>query len=200
MEARIAGCHLATHISCKRIRIVRGLVDQMNSDISPNFKGPSVSGDRICRAILRYEGTAQALNEFMHYQDDMDDHMFWFLLGTLWVSYSGRTDIYSWRRLFASKRPLRSTSLMKPSELLAFNALAGAFVVYRAARHGELDWMSCTTDLRSAERMLSNRPNGKIIEMVMQKCDCMAYFLRRGEFEVLVPDQGGRTIAAGLIR
>ena len=94
----------------------------MNQDISPDFR-PNMRDARIIKGILKHEATPRAIERFARDANDLTDYAYWFTLGTLWVSYTGWSDLALWKRLFSSKRRNRETSLMKPSELDVLRAL-----------------------------------------------------------------------------
>lgn len=158
----------------------------LNPDISPNFK-PNAIDSKIIQAVIRHEGTPRAIATFSELHRHLTDYAYWFLLGTLWVSYSGRSDLELWRKLFRVGRSRRASSLMKPSELSAFLALPSTLQVYRAHRPQETDWISYTLDRHTAERFANER-GGVIKRYAVRKRHALALFLRRAEQEIIVLD------------
>ena len=157
----------------------------MDADISANFQ-PNATDAVIAKGLLAYEGTPLAILYFAKHCDALSDYGYWFLLGSLWVSYSGWSDLTLWRHLFQSARPKRNTSLMKPSEWTAFKRLPEKITAYRAHRQGETDWISYTLDKTIAERFARERGVSHIVEYQIRKKDVLALFLRREEQEILM--------------
>lgn len=158
----------------------------IDPDISPDFVWHAEDA-RIAAQLVDREATPQAIRFFARHHRHLSDYGYWFLLGSLWVSYSGWSDLALWRRLLCSDRPHRDTSLMKPSEMQVFRALPETLTVYRAHRPSETDWIAYTLDRRVAERLATER-RGPIRTYQVAKADVVALFLRRGEQEVLVLD------------
>jgi hypothetical protein len=154
-------------------------------DISPNWKGSTIAEQAALAHVLRYEGTPMAIVQFEKYKHVLDDYWYWFTLSTLWVSYSGYSDLKLWRRLFQSGRPGRRTSLMKPSEWESFKAMPNIFTAYRAHRPSETDWISYTLDKELVDRWAQER-DGYVRSYTLNKLHCLALFLRRGETEILM--------------
>lgn len=155
-------------------------------DITPDFR-PNAYDSQVGKGILRYEGTPEAIRYFARVCGKLSDSAYWFFLSTLWVSYSGGVDLNLWRRLFSSKRPLRKTSVMKPSELKGFEKLPEVITVYRASKPGDKDWINYTTSLGTA-RIFATVNGGEINRYEVQKSDCIAWFKRRGECEIIMLD------------
>ncbi|MDB5052935.1 MAG: hypothetical protein JWM44_985 [Bacilli bacterium] len=167
------------------LTIIRGVI--LMNDISPNFKGPNAIDSAIIKDILRFEATPKAIIRFAELQNRMSDDEYWLVLSTLWVSYSGWSDLNLWRKLFRSGRPKRSSSLMKPSELTVFERLPDKFIVFRAHRPFETDWISYTLDIDIAKRFAKER-NTEVTAYTICKKHCIALFLRRDELEVIMLD------------
>lgn len=159
-----------------------------NPDISPDFKWNKKDLQTINK-ILPHEGTPEAIKMFARYNWRLTDYAYWFLLSTLWVSYCGYSDLDEWKKMFASTKPNRKTSVMKPSELGMFKHLAEPLTVYRAHRPGEQDWISYSLFGHEAAKFARRRGVDKVSEYQVSKFDCVALFLRRGEFEILVLDK-----------
>lgn len=135
--------------------------------------------------LVQLQQTPQAFRYFCAHAHELTDHAYWFYLGTLWVSYSGWSDLKEWRKRFLSGRRLRKTSLMKPSELAVFDKLPKRIKAYRAHRDGETDWISYTLDPMIAARFARERDVSEITEYQLNKRDVLALFLRRDEMELL---------------
>lgn len=156
-------------------------------DISRDWKGSTKKEIRAIGEILRHEATPLAVLSFNKLQQQLGDYWYWFVLSTLWFSYSGHSDLKIWRNLFCAPRKNKKTSIMKPSEWIVFKELPLSFTVYRAHRIGEVDWISYTLDKSLAERWASQR-GGYVRMYKLNKQDCLALFLRRGENEILMLD------------
>ncbi|WP_018752196.1 hypothetical protein [Paenibacillus sanguinis] len=155
------------------------------NDISPDWKGSTAKERAAIDSILKHEGTPGAIVAFDNLKHVFSSYWYWFMLSTLWISYSGWSDLRMWRRLFRSMRPRRQTSLMKPSEWAAFRELPSTFTVYRAHRPDETDWISYTLSRSLAESWVAQR-GGYLGVYKLHKRDCLALFLRRGEDEILM--------------
>jgi hypothetical protein len=158
------------------------------SDISPDFKKPNRIDSEIGSHLIKLEGTPLAIKYFAKECGRLNHYGYWFYLGTLWVSYSGWSDLKLWKRLFRSPRPNRTTSLMKPSELEQFKTLPDHITAYRAHREGETDWVSYTIEPDIAVRFARERSVNHITEYELHKRDVVALFLRRGEQELIMLD------------
>ncbi|WP_207655584.1 hypothetical protein [Desulfocucumis palustris] len=155
------------------------------NDISPNFR-PNSFDTYVATKLLEYEGSPRAVIFFDDVCDKLTDYSYWFFLGTIWVSYSGKSELQLWKRLFASKRATRLTSIMKPSELAIFNTLPNNILVYRAHRYEEKDWISYTLDQAIATRFARERKVNEISLYRLRRRDVIALFLRRGEQEIIM--------------
>lgn len=159
------------------------------NDIAPTFRYDPRDA-RLLTDLLKLEGTPQAIVRFAEICDQLTDYAYWFTLGTLWVSYSGWSDLHLWKRLFSSRRPNRELSLMKPSELIAFRRLPNKLTVYRAHRPGETDWIAYTLNPVTAGKFARQRGVESVTEYQVRRRDALCLFLRRGEEEILVLDKG----------
>ncbi len=155
-----------------------------SQDISPQFT-PDATDNKIIKKILKYEETPVAIKIFDKYKDKLSDYGYWFILSTLWVSYTGYSDIRVWRKLFSSARPHRSVNIMKPSELETLKSLPEMVDVYRAKRPGETDWLAYTLSPEIAGVMAVKRGITVVHHYTMKKSDILCLLLRRGEQEVL---------------
>lgn len=157
------------------------------NDISQDWKGSSARERQAIDEILRHEATPIAILVFDMHKHRLSHYWYWFVLSTLWVSYSGWSDLNLWRRLFKGNRPRRKTSIMKPSELRVYHKLPDRITAYRAHRPNETDWISYTTDEQLAHRWARQR-GGYVYCYELRKSDCIAYLLRRDEKELLMLD------------
>lgn len=157
----------------------------MNDDISPDFV-PNVRDSQILRYLLQFKETPEAIKQFAKVCNLLTDYSYWFMFGTLWVSYSGWSDLKLWKRLYKGIRSNRSTSLMKPSEFAVLRSLPDVITAYRAHREGEKDWISYTLSPQIAARFARERGVLVITEYQLRKRDVMALFLRRGEQELIM--------------
>lgn len=155
-------------------------------NISSDWKGSTRFERRFIQRLIEREGTGRAIVYFSQHCDRLDNYWYWFVLGTLWVNYSGWSDLDLWKRLFSSKRPNRETSLMKPNELIAFRRLPETVRAYRAHRSNECDWIAYTLDPKIAARFAAERGVDRVTEYAIPKAEILALFLRRGEVEILV--------------
>lgn len=167
---------------------VCGAKMRLPTDISPDFKY-NRRDDKILREIIRHEATPAAVTCFAEHCAKLSDYGYWFALSTLWVGYTGFSDLELWIRLFSSKRPCRETSLMKPSELKIFRGLPNNFQAYRAHRPNESRWISYTLDPKKAAGFAAHRRVTEVSSYLLQKRDLLALFTRREEFEIIMLDQ-----------
>lgn len=156
------------------------------NDVSAQFK-LNEKDSQIAVHILQYESTPQAITRFNELSLNLTDYGYWFILGTLWVSYTGYSDLKLWRKLFRSGRGKRNSCIMKPSELAAFERIPDKFIAFRAHRAHETDWISYTLDPDVAKRFAKER-NTIVTPYLIQKKHCIALFLRRDELEVIMLD------------
>lgn len=166
-------------------------------NLSPLFRY-NHSDARIANRILRHWETPAAIRQFARYCDALTDYAYWYLLGTLWVSYTGWSDLALWRRLFAANRPHRDLSIMKPSELRALDRLPEVVIAYRAHRPGETDWLSYTLDPQKAGMFAVQRGVAEVAVYAVPRRDILALFTRRDESEILVLDGAAITLAGRL--
>ena len=159
------------------------------SDISSDFK-PNKEDARLAKKRIGLEATPEAIKEFWRSHRALSDYGYWYLLSTLWVSYTGWSDLEKWKALFSSSRGRRQTSIMKPSEQAMFNALRDVVTVFRAHRPGEQDWIAYTMSMEKAKDFAWKRRSEVIGRYEVSKSDILAVFLRRGEWEVIVLDKG----------
>lgn len=157
-------------------------------DISSNFKF-NFTDSMIARKLLDFEGTGDAIKYFSENCDKLTNYGYWYMLGTLWVSYSGHSDIELWKKLFKSERPQRLKSIMKPSELKEYERLPFFITAYRAKRPNEQQWIAYTLDLEIAKRFAKERQVTEITEYKIKKRDVLALLLRRSEKEILILDE-----------
>lgn len=159
------------------------------NDISPDYVY-SAKDARLMKRILPHEATPQAILEFSKVCNKLTDYAYWFVLGTLWVSYTGHSDLNLWKTLFSSDRPNKFTSLMKPSEYEAFTMLPLlGITAYRAHREGETDWIAYTLNANKAGLFAAQRMATTVAEYRICRSNVTALFLRRGESELIVLDR-----------
>lgn len=149
----------------------------------------SDADSKIIKSILEYEGSPEAILRFEELSEQLSDYVYWFLLSTLWVSYTGYTELSLWKRLFSSSRANKSISLMKPDELRELKKLPNKILAYRVHRKDETDWIAYTLDFDVALRFAKERETDEITVYKIKKNNILSLFLRRGEFEVLVLDK-----------
>lgn len=89
----------------------------MFDDISPKFKYNAVDAE-IGKRIIALEETPEAIKYLSKVCDKLTDYAYWFYLSTLWVSYTGFSDLNLWKELFSAKRKDRVDCIMKPSEFI----------------------------------------------------------------------------------
>lgn len=166
---------------------------ETHPDISPHFT-PNKRDAQVIRKILEFRGTPEAIRMLDRYSYRLTDYAYWFVLGTLWVNYTGWSDLETWKRLFASTRPNRDACLMKPSELATFARFPDTFHIYRAHRFGETDWIAYTLSAEKAGWFAHRRGVGSVSEYLVRKNDVLCLFLRRDELEVLVLDRNAPTL------
>ena len=160
----------------------------MFSDVSPSFIWNPVDAS-IAKKLVTLEGTPEAIVHFSSICNKLTDYAYWFFLSTLWVKYTGWSDLELWKRLFSSDRPGRLKSIMKPSELDKFKILPYNVTIFRAHRPEESDWIAYTLDKDIATRFADERKVNSIKEYKVRKKDIAALFLRRGEQEIIVLDK-----------
>lgn len=157
-------------------------------NISPDWQGSTRSERRIIQRIMEREGTERAIICFSKHCDRLSHYWYWFTLSTLWVNYSGWSDLNLWKQLFSSQRPNKYTSLMKPDEYAIYQHLPETITAYRAHRSGEVDWIAYTLDPQVAARFAVERGVKEVMEYRIPKAEISALFLRRGEKEIIVLD------------
>jgi len=160
-----------------------------DSNISPDWIGSTRNDRKIAKRLLALEGKPRAIKYFARNCDNLSNYWYWFLLGTLWISYTGHSDLRLWKRLLQSPRPNRDTSLMKPDEIGYLVNSPSNFVVFRAHRTKESDWISYTRDEKVSARFAQERNVDCIRSYHVKKEDVLAYFSRRGEREIVVLDK-----------
>ena len=161
----------------------------MMQDISKYFNGPTPYGQFVGRGIIGREATPEAICFFVDHCDRLTNYEYWFFLSTLWVSYTGWSDLNLWKRLFSSNRSKRKDCIMKPSEVQAYERLPYFVTIYRAHRPNETDWIAYTLDENIAKRFAQERGVKHFSKYKVKKNDILALFLRRGEQEVIVLDK-----------
>lgn len=158
------------------------------ADISPHFRGSTEAERRALQIILRHEATPEAIREFTRQRAKLGDYTYWFTLGTLWVSYTGWSDLNLWKRLLSADRPNRAECLMKPESRVLLG-LPDEFSAYRAHRPHEADWISYSLNPEIAGRFAAQRGARTVTHYRVRRADALALFLRRGEEEILILDR-----------
>ena len=158
------------------------------NDISRNFRWNAYDAS-VAKKILELEGTSEAIKYFSKVCNKLTNYAYWFFLSTLWVSYSGFSDIELWKKLFSSSRGRKRSSIMKPSEVKAYDRLPYFVRAYRAHRPDETDWIAYTLSKDIALRFAKERGVTAFSEYEIKKKDITALFLRREEQEIILLDQ-----------
>lgn len=156
------------------------------NNISPDWKGSTRQERRFIQKLLKHEGTGKAIKFFAKHCKILSDYWYWYVLSTLWVNYTGFSDLNLWKQLFSANRPNRPTSLMKVDEYEAYLNLPETVLAYRAHRPGETDWIAYTLTPHIAARFATERGIDRVAQYEIPKAEILALFLRRGEFEILV--------------
>lgn len=157
-------------------------------DISPHFS-PNMCDALVGKRLAELDKTPEAIKYFCEKADGLSDYAYWFFLSTCWVSYSGYSDLELWKMLFSSTRSKKQKSIMKPSELKAYEHLGWFVTVYRSHRKGETDWIAYTLDKETAFKFAKEREVDSIREYKVKKKDITALFTRREEDEVIIIDK-----------
>lgn len=165
----------------------------MLQEVSRDFRWNPYDAE-VGKKLIKLEQTPEAIKYFSMVCDKLTDYAYWFFLSTLWVSYSGESDLNLWKELFAADRSKRKTSIMKPTEVKAFDYLPWFVTVYRAHRPNETDWIAYTLDINIAFRFAKERGVETINEYKIKKRDITALFLRRGEKEIIATDKGNAVL------
>lgn len=85
--------------------------------------------------LLFQKEKPMAIAKFRECCNELSDYAYWFMLSTLWVSYSGFSDLELCKELFSRNRPNKSISLMKPDELAALkNCLIKLLFIVRTVK------------------------------------------------------------------
>ncbi|WP_246111511.1 hypothetical protein [Weissella muntiaci] len=166
----------------------QNVASRLLDDVSTAFKFNAADSE-ISQKLILYEQTGEAIKYFDAHQDELSDYAYWFFLSTLWVSYTGFSDLNVWKRLFSSRRPNKSISIMKPSELKALALMPKKLAAFRVHRKNETDWIAYTLSLETAKRFAAERGVTHIDVYEIKKRDITGLFLRRGENEVILVDK-----------
>lgn len=161
---------------------------RIQQDVSTAYKF-TPRDKELVELIMPHEATPQAIIIFNNHKKEFSNYAYWFVLSTLWVSYTGYSDLNLWRELFSSTRPNKAISLMKPSELKELAKLPNKLIVYRAHRDNETDNIAYTLDYQTAQRFARERHVDEVKAYRVKKRDVLALFLRRGESEIIVLDK-----------
>lgn len=133
-------------------------------DVSKKFKFNQYDA-AVARKLIELEETPEAIIYFSKVSENLSDYAYWYFLSTLWVSYTGYSDINLWKQLFSAKRKFKTPSIMKPSEIEEFNKLNSNITAYRVHRNGETDWIAYTLNLDIAKRFAKERNVSRINNM-----------------------------------
>lgn len=166
----------------------KGVTKMKQNEVSTAFKFNRQDAETL-EQLLKYEATPEAIKFFDRVSNRLSDYAYWYGLSTLWVSYTGFSDLNLWKKLFSSNRPNKEISLMKPYELKVLKAIPNKIDVYRAIRQGETDCIAYTTDIDTVLKFAKERNSLEIEHGRVKKKDVLACFLRRGEYEVIVLDK-----------
>lgn len=158
------------------------------NDVSKYYR-PNMLDQNVAMEISRHWNTPEAIRVFARRCGQLTDYSYWYLLGTLWVCYTGFSDLNMWKELFSADRRHRKDCIMKPSEVRAYDSLPYILTAYRAHRAGETDWISYTLDLDRAKKFANQRGVHEVKEYRIRRRDVLAYFTRRNESELLVLDK-----------
>lgn len=158
------------------------------NDVSRYYR-PNMLDQNVAVEISRHWETPETIRVFARRCGQLTDYSYWYLLGTLWVCYTGFTDLSMWKELFSADRRHRKDCIMKPSEVRAYDGLPYILTAYRAHRAGETDWISYTLDLDRAKKFANQRGVHEVKEYRIRRRDVLAYFTRRNESELLVLDK-----------
>lgn len=164
-------------------------LDFVKQDISPYFTGATREEQRIVERLLKHGESPEAIREFCRCRNKLGDYVYWFALAVLWVNYTGWSELALWKKMFSAERPNRAECLMKPSEYSLLADMPDEFIVFRAHRPGEEDWIAYTLSLEIAARFAKERGVAEVSAYQVRRADVLALFLRRGEMEVLVLDK-----------
>lgn len=164
------------------------IIINIQHDISPYFRFNYYDA-KVSKKLIELEGTPQAIEYFSKVSKFLTDYSYWFLLSTLWVSYTGFSDLNLWKKLFSSDRPKQKKSIMKPSEVKQYDQLPWFIKAYRVHRLNETDWIAYTLDINTALRFAKERGVKSICEYKIKKRDVTALFERRGEDEIILLDK-----------
>jgi hypothetical protein len=157
-------------------------------NVSRHFQ-PNDYDRKVALRLVELEGSPAAIVYFSQVCDGLSDYAYWFFLSTCWVKYSGWSDLDLWIHLFGSSRGARNGSIMKPDELAQYKLLPFKFIVYRAHRPDETNWIAYTISQDKAKDFARTRDVGEIKAYFVKKHDVLAYFLRRGEKEIILLDK-----------
>jgi len=123
-------------------------------------------------------------------RDRLSDSEYWELLREMWIDTElpnlNRQRAW-WLRLFKSSRENRS-ELMTPNEREALSTLPDPVKIYRGAAPEYARGLSWTTDPERAKWFAERYSawDGKVFACEIPKTKILAYFLERGEDEVVI--------------
>jgi hypothetical protein len=120
---------------------------------------------------------------FLRNRYRLSDQRYWELLKAVWIGCGSVRTYPIFRQLFESKRPFRQF-LMSPEEEAFLHALPGEITVFRAIKTGSDSGISWSLDRDVCEK-IAEEDGRSVIQRVVNTKDCLAYFNRRGEDEIL---------------
>jgi hypothetical protein len=113
----------------------------------------------------------------------LSDQRYWELLKAVWIGCGSVKTYPIFRQLFESKRPFRQF-LMSPEEEAFLRSLPSEITVFRAVKTGSDSGISWSLSREVCERM-AKADGRSVIQRVVNTKDCLAYFNRRGEDEII---------------
>jgi hypothetical protein len=132
------------------------------------------------------------LHAFAAVMGFMTDTEYWHNLASIWIdSENIRQNPQVWQHLLRSKRPGRM-AIMSDEEQEAFDALPGLIPVYQGHTDRKHDGWSWTTDKAKAEWFahrfaMFEDAKPVLTQGVVYKRSVIAFFLGRGESEIVAP-------------
>lgn len=127
------------------------------------------------------------LNAFLEHVPELPPEQYWPLVSSVWTdSENIWQNVDVWMDLWSADHH-RHDLVMDEDEMEAFNALPDLITVYRGSQSGLPIGLSWTTDHERAE-WFANRygqDNAMVFEGKINKAHVLAYFLGRGEQEIV---------------
>lgn len=140
-------------------------------------------------SFIHHHDRPQRLQEFWNNQNDIPEDQYWKVLGSVLTDLEGstinRTEILM--LLMSRKNPQQ---MMNEKEQGEFSKLPEMIPVYRGCKSDMQDGLSWTTDrekaLWFANRYAKLNPKVVVVSGEVPKSKVFAYFLGRGESEILI--------------